>query len=132
MAKLNKTEIEAVANKIHTKIKKVAEQRKKDIIKNYKPSEIYLKCTELATERDRLEKEIEQIKDSLYNIGKEFDFWNGFKNMYLYEIQNVIIKNECKLKPLPSLDELKDEVTIAAIDKDFEINKFIENIVDKF
>lgn len=132
MAKLNKTEIEAVANKTYNELRKVAVKRRQDVMLKYTPSEKCLKTIELATRRDELEKELDQIKDELYEIGKEYEFWLGFKNHSVTEIKDLIINKECKLQKIPSLEEIRDDVVIAAIDKEFNTDKFIENFVKKF
>ena len=48
------------------------------------------------------------------------------------EILNRILSDECKVPTVPSIEDLKDEVTIAAIDDSFDTLSFIENQIAKF
>lgn len=132
MAKLNKSEIKAVASKAHRKLTNIAEKQRKEAIKNYKPSNIYTEIVSLAIERDRLRKELESVEEQLRESGKfNYDYW-WLYNMSVDEIKNYIIKAECKLKNVPEIEDIEDDVTIACIDKDFNIQAFIDTLIDKF
>lgn len=131
MAKLNKSEIEAIANKAYRALTEVAEAKRKEIMSKYSPSEMYRKITTLAERRDQAEKVYEESKEELSNILYDnFNYYGGRDSVR--ELQRFIIQRECKLPPTPSKNELIDEVTIAAIDRDFDTTKFIETLVSKF
>lgn len=135
MAKLNKQEVAAVASKLHRELLKVAEEKRKQVMEHYVPSETYSKVKELLEKRDSLQAEIEQIADQLKKINIKV---NEVSPFFIYrddskeEILNRILSDECKVPTVPSIEDLKDEVTIAAIDDSFDTLSFIENQIAKF
>ena len=135
MAKLNKQEVAAVASKLHRELLKVAEEKRKQVMEHYVPSETYSKVKELLEKRDSLQAEIDQIAIQLKKINKEV---NEVSPFFIYrddskeEILNRILSDECKVPTVPSIEDLKDEVTIAAIDDSFDTLSFIENQIAKF
>ena len=135
MAKLNKQEVAAVASKLHRELLKVAEEKRKQVMEHYVPSETYSKVKELLEKRDSLKTEIDQISVQLNKINKEISEVSPF---FIYrddskeEILKRILSDECQLSEVPSIEDLKDEVTIAAIDDSFDTLSFIENQVAKF
>lgn len=135
MAKLNKQEVAAVASKLHRELLKIAEEKRKQVMEHYVPSETYSKVKELLEKRDSLQAEIEQKADQLKKINREV---NDVSLFFIYssdskeEILNRILSDECKVPTVPSIEDLKDEVTIAAIDDSFDTLSFIENQIAKF
>lgn len=135
MAKLNKQEVAAVASKLHRELLKVAEEKRKQVMEHYVPSETYSKVKELLEKRDSLQAEIEQIADQLKKVNIKV---NEVSPFFIYrddskeEILNRILSDECKVPTVPSIEDLKDEVTIAAIDDSFDTLSFIENQIAKF
>ena len=135
MAKLNKQEVAAVASKLHRELLKVAEEKRKQVMEHYVPSETYSKVKELLEKRDSLQAEIEQRAVQLKKINKEVSDVSPFfiySNDSKEEILNRILSDECKVPTVPSIEDLKDEVTIAAIDDSFDTLSFIENQIAKF
>lgn len=135
MAKLNKQEVAAVASKLHRELLKVAEEKRKQVMEHYVPSETYSKVKELLEKRDSLQTEREQIAIQLKKINKEVNEVSPFfiySDDFKEKILNRILSDECQLSEVPSIEDLKDEVTIAAIDDSFDTLSFIENQVAKF
>ena len=135
MAKLNKQEVAAVASKLHRELLKVAEEKRKQVMEHYVPSETYSKVKELLEKRDSLQTEREQIAIQLKKINKEINEVSPFfiySDDFKEKILNRILSDECQLSEVPSIEDLKDEVTIAAIDDSFDTLSFIENQVAKF
>lgn len=135
MAKLNKQEVAAVASKLHRELLKVAEEKRKQVMEHYVPSKTYSKVKELLEKRDSLQAEIDQIAVQLKKINKEVSEVSPFfiySNDSKEEILNRILSDECKFLNVPSIEDLKDEVTIAAIDDSFDTLSFIENQIAKF
>ena len=135
MAKLNKQEVAAVASKLHRELLKVVEEKRKQVMEHYVPSETYSKVKELLEKRDSLQTEREWIAAQLKKINKEV---NEVSPFFIYsddlkeKILNRILSDECQLSEVPSIEDLKDEVTIAAIDDSFDTLSFIENQIAKF
>lgn len=132
MAKLSKNEIEAVANKAYRTLKETAEYNRNEAMKKYTPSEIYQRVTKIAEERDAANKIYAECVNELNKILKpEYSCWSCGEDK-IENLQYLIINKECKLSEVPSKESLIDDVTIAAIDRDFDTAKFIENLVAKF
>lgn len=135
MAKLNKQEVSAVASKLHRELSKVAEEMRKQAMLHYVPSETYSKVKELLERRDSIEAEYNKMYRELKKTREEIDKVCSF---YVYDndskdkVLNRILSDECKLPSVPSVDELKDEVTIAAIDDSFNTSSYIESQIAKF
>lgn len=135
MAKLNKQEVSAVASKLHRELSKAAEEMRKQAMEHYVPSETYSKVKEILEKRDAIETEYNQLYKQLEAVRGELDKICPF---YVYssdskdKILNRILNDEYKLPSVPSVDELKDEVTIAAIDDSFDTSAYIEGQVAKF
>ena len=135
MAKLNKQEVSAVASKLHRELSKVAEEMRKQAMLHYVLSETYSKVKELLERRDSIETEYNKMYRELKKTREEI---NKVCSFYVYDndskdkVLNRILSDECKLPSVPSVDELKDEVTIAAIDDSFNTSSYIESQIAKF
>lgn len=139
MAKLNKQEVHAIASKLHRELAKTAEEKRMNAIKNYNPSEGYNKVHSLLSERDDINAQIQALKDRKDEVEKAAEeelrntynmFWISYKDTDM--VMNKIIDQECQLQEVPDVDELKDEVTIAAIDDSFDTASFINEQLAKF
>lgn len=90
---------------------------------------------ELLERRDSIEAEYNKMYRELKKTREEIDKVCSF---YVYDsdskdkVLNRILSDECKLPSVPSVDELKDEVTIAAIDDSFNTSSYIESQIAKF
>lgn len=135
MAKLNKQEVSAVASKLHRELSKAAEELRNQAMEHYVPSEMYSKVQTLLEKRDTVEAEYSRLYKELEKVRNELDKTCPF---YIYnsdpkeKVLNRILSDECKLPSVPSVDELKDEVTIAAIDDSFNTASYIESQIAKF
>ena len=135
MSKLNKQEVNAIASKLHQELTKIAEAEREEAIKSYVPSTKYSTVKSLLEDiRSRsnmineLRRQYEEIRDNLYNIVGQY-IYDLDKGLSLLD---DIIKEECKLKDIPSIEELKNDIIISAIDDCFDAAAFIEEQVNKF
>lgn len=143
MAKLNKQEINAIANKALRTLTKNAEEAKLEAIKNYEPSEKY---NELKIKLERL-LEIKKIKDNLEKeasvLANDVNDLMTFNHNWIYSNsiydENIIRQNlenfiihEIKPTPTPTIEELKEDITIAAIDEEFNAETFINSLIEKY
>ena len=139
MAKLNKQEVNAIAGKLHRELEKAAKESRERAMVNYIPSENYTTIKDLLIQRDEillqiseLKKKTEPIIDQIECIlEKSYNLWFHAERP-IKELCDKIIGYECQLKPVPSVDELKEDVTIAAIDDSFDTASFIEEQLAKF
>ena len=139
MAKLNKQEIAAIASKLHRELTKIAETHRLETLKVYIPSDVYCKVEKYIEKRDILEnqcnsitKQLEETIEQLEDILRESIslWWAGRKSKR--DILDKIMMHECKMSEVPDIEELKEEVTIAAIDDSFNTTEFIEKQISKF
>lgn len=143
MVKLNKQEISAIANKTIRELTKIKDSNLKELLKKYKPSDEYLKLKEqldklvavnisikLACEqRDELVKSISPITNA---------YTYELCNAYTYEYPNTLLESfklkevESTLPSIPNITEIKEDITIAAIDEEFDVDIFINSLIEKF
>lgn len=143
MAKLNKQEINAIANKALRTLTKNSEEAELKAIKNYEPSEKYNelkikleRLLETKKIRDALEKEASVIANDVNNLmafGHSWIYSNSIydESIIRRNLEDFII-HEIKIKPIPTLEELKEDITIAAIDEEFNAEIFINNLIEKY
>lgn len=140
MAKLNKQEVNAIAGKLHRELEKSAKESRERAIMNYTPSEKYNTVKDLLTQRDEINLQISELKEKRASIVSQtenillesYNIWYRAECRPVEEVCNVIVDCECQLKSVPSVDELKEDVTIAAIDDSFNTASFIEEQLAKF
>lgn len=143
MVKLNKQEISAITNKTIRELTKIKESNLKELLKKYKPSDEYLKLKEqldklvainisikLACEqRDELVKSISSITNAHTYV---------LCDAYTYEYSNKLLEGfklkevESTLPSIPDITEIKEDITIAAIDEEFDVDIFINSLIEKF
>lgn len=140
MAKLNKQEVSAIAGKLHRELEKAAKESKENAMRSYTPSEEYTTIKDLLTQRDELNKQIAVLKEQRDDIVDKaedklrgtYNIWWRAEGKSVKEVCDAIVGRECKLKEVPSIDVLKEDVTIAAIDDSFNTSSFIEEQLAKF
>lgn len=140
MAKLNKQEVNAIAGKLHRELSKAAEESREQAIMNYNPSEMYSIVKNLIEKRNEIDNQIDELKSQRREVvdqaeellQKHYGLRWSANGDSLLEISQYMINHECQLKKVPSVEELKDEVTIAAIDDDFNTASFIDEQLSKF
>lgn len=139
MARLNKQEVHAIASKLHRELTKTAEEKRISAIATYTPSEGYSKIHSLLSERDDINAQIQALKIRKDEVEKEAEaelrdsygmYWMAHKDTDM--VMNKIINHECQLQEVPDVEELQDEVTIAAIDISFNTESFISEQLAKF
>lgn len=139
MAKLNKQEVNAIASKLHRELTKAAKESRENAMRNYTPSKNYIIIKDLLTQRDELIQQINTLTEQKATILDTIEnklieiygtYWYSTKS--IEEVCNTIVSKECKLKSVPSIDELKEDVTIAAIDDSFDTASFIKEQLSKF
>lgn len=140
MAKLNKQEVNAIAGKLHRELEKSAKESRERAIVNYTPSEKYNAVKDLLTQRDEIELQISELRKKRESVVSQaedilresYNVWYYAESRSVEEVYDRMIDYECRLKPVPSVDELKEDVTIAAIDDSFNTASFIEEQLAKF
>jgi hypothetical protein len=140
MAKLNKSEIAAVAAKLRREISKGIEKKKEEILKNYTPSKEYKELEDLYDKRDsiraeirRLEEEEEKIINSINSFCKKHFSWYFLGREPKDGVLLRLIEKEISTNfRIPDEEELKENVIIAAIDDSFSTDSFIKIELSEF
>ena len=129
MAKLNKQEINAIANKLLRVITEQSKLDKNRFIAEYIPSPIYLKAESLINRYLKLDKEQSEIiheKDricsDLRNL-KVLDYYNQVD----FKVLDNIMDKEYTGKEIHSINSIKEDLIIAGIDEDFNVDEYIKN-----
>lgn len=138
MAKLSKQEVTAIANVLYKELVTITEKAREQAIANYIPSEQYLELEKLLEDRDYFEEESDRFhglhnkaKDTIYTIVNKLKLdtpYYGSKE----KILNELINKEHSFSEVLSIEDLKNEVIIAAIDDSFDVSRFIGEQVAKF
>ena len=144
MSKLTKQEVNAIAGKLHRDLEEKIRLEKLRAIHEYIPSPRYLefqtnlqRIKEINHQIDNLNNEKSrlggELNTTLNEIGIHRKYWNWWNsedegNEKLEEI----VKVEIKISKVPSIEELKDEITIAAIDTDFNVEDYIKEQLKKY
>lgn len=145
MPKLTKQEVNAIAGKLHRDLEEKVRLEKLRAIHEYIPSPRYLEFQTnvqkirdihnqidiLNEERSCLGKELNQILDELGIRRNYWNWWDGCRE-YQDEKLNEIVEVETKVPKIPSIEELKDDITIAAIDSDFNVEEYLKAQLEKW
>ena len=130
--KLNKTQINAIAEKAIRDMRTAFDAKCKEIRKSYTPSDVYLNTKELLDKSEALGKQLDQVDEELRSIRKIYNVcgWSG--NQALLD---AIIDSESKVPSLNFSDIKEDiitDLTINTIDSSFDPYKFIEETINKY
>lgn len=132
MGKLTKQEINAIANKLHRELEEKRRLERLREIHEYIPSPKYLELESLIKHRNEVTKELEEldaertflnkgIVNILTKLGISASYcWND-------ELLTKVIESEIQLPRILTLEEIKDDITIAAIDTDFDADEYIQS-----
>ena len=129
MAKLNKQEINAIANKLLRAITEQSKLDKNRFIAEYIPSPIYLKAESLVSKYLKLDKEQSEIvhkKDEIFSELKNLKVIEYYNNIDFKILDNIMDK-EYTGKEIPSINSIKEDLIIAGIDEDFNVDEYIKN-----
>ena len=138
MAKLTKQEINAITNRLHRKLLDKSSLNKKRAMYEYIPSPTYTNVEDNLKLISSLEQQIQETRKKIETLGtevnkilksKEIDrpYFNWYETVsYHEEYLRKLIETELNIEPIPSIEELRENLVIAAIDTDFDVDKYIE------
>jgi Zn-dependent M32 family carboxypeptidase len=144
MAKLTKQEVNALAAKACREINKRRDASRNELLKNYVPSANYDKVQSLledilyrSKEIAKLQKENSKLYDQFYDL---YDKITGSKICYMsisnYSDVDTILhrikEKEIGVAPYPVIDEIKEEIIISSIDKEFDATECINKIISLY
>lgn len=136
MAKLNKQEVNAIANKIVRELTEKARLDRLRYMSEYIPSPNYIKAESLVNEYLKLNKEryhIDEQKSHVYDKLSNLCVTLGLGYISINEeILKKIMDREYKVKEIPSVESLKEDIIIAGIDDSFDVEKFIKDKLSEY
>ena len=102
-------------------------------MKHYVPSETYSKLKQLLDTRKVLKEDNinSKIHQNWLKINECSPFYISDSTPAEKVLENII-DMECQIAAIPSSEELRDDVTIAAIDDSFDTASFIQEQLAKF
>lgn len=145
MAKLTKQEVNAIAGKLHRDLEEKVRLERLRAIHEYIPSPKYLEFQNnlqkikeinnqreaLNEEKNRLGRELNQILDELGIPKTYWNWWDSACEPHDAKLEEIV-KAETKVPKVPSIEELKDDITIAAIDSDFNVDEYLKSQLEKW
>ena len=138
MGVLNNSEIKAVANKILKKLQQLKEEKRQDLIDNYVSSDLYNELDGYLTQADYLKSEIDKCQKNIQYINKCIDQLiseHELKTKYFYDKQEIlqsVIDKEYPVEELPTIEDLKQDLIIANIGENFDVDKYINEQLEKY
>ena len=138
MSKLSKQEVNAIASKLHRELSEKIRLEGLRAIHEYIPSPLYIsiqaKLQRIKEIQQTVEKLLKEQNLVIETISSDLDksdinypcYWYNNPSKYAEEILDNIIKKETKIANIPTIEELKENITIAAIDSDFDANAYIK------
>ena len=144
MPKLTKQEVNAIAGKLHRDLEEKLRLEKLRAIHEYIPSKEYLEVQNNLKRIQELKKEIAKLEEEKRALGPKTnkildsleisrDYWAWWDNAdYYSDYLEMIIKKEVRVPSVPSIEELKDDITIAAIDSDFDVEDYLKTQLEKY
>ena len=144
MPKLTKQEVNAIAGKLHRDLEEKLRLEKLRAIHEYIPSKEYLEVQNNLKRIQELKKEIAKLEEEKSALGSKTnkildsleisrDYWAWWDNAdYYSDYLERIIKKEVRVPSVPSIEELKDDITIAAIDSDFDVEDYLKTQLEKY
>lgn len=144
MPKLTKQEVNAIAGKLHRDLEEKLRLEKLRAIHEYIPSKEYLEVENNLKRIQELKKEIARLEEEKRVLGHKTnqvldsleisrDYWAWWDNADYYgDYLERIIKKEVRVPSVPSIEELKDDITIAAIDSDFDVEDYLKTQLEKY
>lgn len=144
MSKLTKQEVNAIASKLHRDLEEKLRLEKLRAIHEYIPSPEYTEVKSSLEEIQNLRKKIEELNEKrriliqktnqiFGKLGISRDCWSWWDNIEYYNTHlEKIIRAEVKIPSVPSIEELKDDITIAAIDSDFNVEDYLKSQLEKY
>lgn len=144
MPKLTKQEVNAIAGKLHRDLEEKLRLEKLRAIHEYIPSKEYLEVQNNLKRIQELKKEIAKLEEEKIALGSKTnkildsleisrDYWAWWDNAdYYSDYLERIIKKEVRVPSVPSIEELKDDITIAAIDSDFDVEDYLKTQLEKY
>lgn len=133
-------EITAIANYLYPKIKAKVRESNKQKLRNYQPSETFIKLKAmfqkiefLDSQRESLLSQIESVQRDICDIlYDEYDYTDSPFTLKEDHTFDLIKNKESGIIEAPNIDQITDDVIIASMNDDFSVKEFIKEELSKF
>ena len=138
MGVLNNSEIKAVANKLLKELQRCNNDKRKEFVKNYIPSNLYNELEGYLAQRKYLDEEISKCQKNLSYLNRcieQLISEHNLKIKYFYdsdEILQAVIDKEYPVEELPTIEDLRQDLIIANITEGFDVDKYITEQLEKY
>lgn len=120
-----------------------AEKAKGEKIKNYQPSPEYLKLRNLLLELISVNNQTRELNEKFRTLSKDINILTNANyfdcvlrqtddESKIVSFLSDLLLTEIQTPKLPTIEELKEDITISAIDEDFDAAKVIESLIGKY
>ena len=134
--KLNNREISAIADKVHNELSNEYTIELQREIHEYIPSAKYINTQKLIEKALNISKEYNQLLQRWgeirreLNLGCYYDLDNIERDSDKI-LENIILK-ERPIKNVPNKDNIVNDIIIANIDPEFNVDNFIKEAIEKW
>lgn len=127
MAKLKRYEIDAIMSKVKSSLSEKLDKQKQEWADEFKKKSLDYRLLEQLT------KNAKEAIEALETQRKRLGFSNGWGTSDLINTpKSYIDRNYSKEHVKPNYNEIENELIISAIDSDFNVDSFIEKILNKY
>lgn len=138
MGVLNSSEIKAVTNKLLKELQRRNDDKRKEFVKSYIPSDLYNELEGYLAQRKYLDEEIIKCQKNLSYLNgciEQLISEHNLKIKYFYdsdEILQAVIDKEYPVEELPTIEDLRQDLIIANITEGFDVDKYITEQLEKY
>ena len=127
MAKLKRYEIDAIMSKVKASLSEKLNKQEQEWADKFKKENLDYHLLE------QLAKNAKEAIDALEAQRKRLGFSNGWGTQDLIATPESYVKrNYSKIHSNPNYHEIENDLIISAIDTDFNVDSFIEKVLNKY
>jgi hypothetical protein len=135
MKKLSRIELDVVVNEVVNSIKKIEENKSKELFEKSENKDLFLSKVK---EFEELEDKLDLLKKEMREIENKFDkdnlrvFFVNKNNRYNKKESFSVSGSNDKGNSFNLYKDIEKEIILNGINSEFDIKKFIEELVEKF
>ena len=127
MAKLKRYEIDAIMSKVKSSLNEKLDKQKQEWADKFKKEDLDYHLLEQLT------KNAKEAIEALEAQRKRLGFSNGWGTSDLIATpRSYIERNYAKVRSVPDYNDIENDLIISAIDSDFNVDSFIEKVLNKY
>lgn len=128
MAKLKRYEIDAIMSKVRASLSEKLDKQEQEWADEFKKKDLDYRLLE------QLAKNAKEAIDALEAQRKRLGFGNSCwgKADLISTPESYVKRNYSKLHSVPNYHEIENDLIISAIDTDFNVDSFIEKVLNKY